>query len=56
MARYGRDDGSTVTGIIFAVAIVFSFTAGYQVRDKGFKLNVQQGSILNPTPQEVQAK
>jgi hypothetical protein len=55
MSRYSRDNGSTTTGIIFAVAIVLSFGMGYWLRDNGFKLNVQPGSILNPTS-EVKAK
>jgi hypothetical protein len=43
-----KDDGSTITGIIFALAIALSFGMGYRLRDMGFTLHIQPGSILNP--------
>jgi hypothetical protein len=48
--NYGRDDGSTVTGIIFAVAIVVSFAAGYKIRDNGIVF----GATQTPNTTEIQ--
>jgi preprotein translocase subunit SecG len=39
---YRKDDGSTVTGIIFVVFCVASFAMGYWIRDQGVIFQINQ--------------